>query len=69
MIDSNENEEKNIQNLNEIPPKDRLKTVKNHLKTIHRSLLGQNPSDSTPSYLKKCRKLASSKLLQRILTI
>lgn len=29
MIDSNENEEKNIQNLNEIPPKD-------HLKTIHR---------------------------------
>lgn len=25
MIDSNENEEKNIQNLNEIPPKDHLK--------------------------------------------
>ncbi len=37
MIDSNENEEKNIfQNLNEIPPKDHLKTIKNHLKTIHR---------------------------------
>lgn len=33
MIDSNENEEKNIQNLNEIPPKDHLKTIKNHLKT------------------------------------
>lgn len=32
MIDSNENEEKNIQNLNEIPPKDHLKTIKNHLK-------------------------------------
>ena len=31
-----ENEEKNIQNLNEIPPKDHLKTIKNHLKTIHR---------------------------------
>lgn len=28
MIDSNENEEKNIQNLNEIPPKDHLKTIK-----------------------------------------
>ena len=25
-----------IQNLNEIPPKDHLKTIKNHLKTIHR---------------------------------
>ena len=24
MIDSNENEEKNIQNLNEIPPKDQI---------------------------------------------
>ena len=36
VIDSNENEEKNIQNLNEIPPKDHLKTIKNHLKTIHR---------------------------------
>ena len=36
MIDSNENEEKNIQNLNEIPPKDHLKTIKNHLKTIQR---------------------------------
>ena len=36
MIDSNENEEKNIQNLNEIPAKDHLKTIKNHLKTIHR---------------------------------
>ena len=30
MIDSNENEEKNIQNLNEIPPKDHLKTIKNY---------------------------------------
>ena len=36
MIDSNEKEEKNIQNLNEITPKDHLKTIKNHLKTIHR---------------------------------
>lgn len=34
MIDSNENEEKNIQNLNEIPPKDHLKTIKNHLKNV-----------------------------------
>ena len=34
MMDSNENEEKNIQDLNEIPPKDHLKTIKNHLKTI-----------------------------------
>lgn len=38
MIDSNENEEKNIQNLNEIPPKDHLKTIKNHLKTIKNHL-------------------------------
>ena len=53
MIDSNENEEKNIQNLNEIPPKDHLKTIKNHLKTINLSLMGQNPSDSTPTQLKK----------------
>ena len=36
MIDSNENEEKNIQTLNESPPTDHLKTIKNHLKTIHR---------------------------------
>ena len=35
-MDSNENEEKNIQDLIEIPPKDHLKTIKNHLKTIHR---------------------------------
>ena len=28
-MDSNENEEKNIQDLNEIPPKDHLKTNKN----------------------------------------
>ena len=33
-MDSNENEEKNIQDLNEIPPKDHLKTIKNHLTYI-----------------------------------
>ncbi len=36
MMDSNENEEKNIQDLKRNSPKDHLKTIKNHLKTIHR---------------------------------
>ena len=35
MIDSNENEEKNIQNLNEIPQRP-PENYQNHLKTIHR---------------------------------
>ena len=35
-MDSNENEEKNIQDLNEIPPKDHLKTIKYDLKSIRR---------------------------------